>query len=161
MSRYLGFSLFILAIVFVSIFRLDTLKAGSPATETKTAQGPIDKAVDDNGLRMIREGRKTFRFDTFGDEVFWRDSLQFHEGIKCVTPRTALSVGLKVDRKALSPDMISAIQQNQVNLNDPAVTQLLLQANAVVGVKGFFSGGNLASIGIQCAFCHSTVDDSI
>jgi len=161
MNRYLGILSIILAIVFASVIQLKTLKASSQARITKVDQGLTDKVIETNGLRMIQEGRRIFRFDTFGDEAFWGDTLQLHEGIKTVTPRTALGVGLKVDVKALTPEIIDALKQGQVNLDDPSVTQLLLQRNAVVGVKGFFSGNTLSSIGIQCAFCHSTVDDSL
>jgi hypothetical protein len=160
MKRYVTIISFIFAFAFVSIL-LNTLKASPPARVTGTTQPPADKAIESNGMRMIQEGRRIFRFDTFGDEAFWGGVLQLQEGIKTVTPRTALAVGLKVDVKALSPEIIDALQHNQVNLDDPAVTQLLLQRNAVIGVKGVFSGGSLSSVGIQCAFCHSTVDNSL
>jgi hypothetical protein len=49
-----------------------------------------------------------------------------------------------------------------VNLDDPAVTVALLREDAVVGLTGFFDRkGRLTSVGIQCALCHSTVDDSL
>jgi hypothetical protein len=125
---------------------------------------------DDAGQRLIKEGKQTFRFDTFGDEVFWGDTLRLHEAIAGaanggvgpgVSPRTALAVGLKVDSRALPHSVKKGILQGEVNLDDPAVTLALLKLNAVVGVKGFFDrNGRLDSIGIQCALCHSTVDDS-
>src|SRR5262245_32193950 len=125
------------------------------------SQSNFDAAINQNAKQMIQEGRRTFRFDTFGDEAFWSGALRLHEGVAKVSPRTALQVGLKVDSQALPAEVIRAIQQGKVNLNDPAVTAMLLQNKAVVGVTGFFSGGQLNAIGIQCAFCHSTVDDSI
>jgi hypothetical protein len=126
-------------------------KSGSPADEVATS----------NASQMIEEGRRTFRFDTFGDEAFWGGSLRLHEAIRTVSPRTALGVGLKVDVDALPKDLQKKLAQGKVDLDDPAVTAELLRLNAVVGVTGFFSGGQLSSIGIQCALCHSTVDNSL
>ena len=58
--------------------------------------------------------------------------------------------------------MAEALGRGEVDLADPASTLVLLKANAVVGVTGFFSddGETLTSVGIQCALCHSTVDDA-
>lgn len=119
---------------------------------------------------LIADGRQIFRFDTFGDEDFWGGQLQLHEAIQGerfggvgagVSPATALSVGLKVDAAALPRSLQNQLKRGEVDLNDPAVTLALLKLNAVVGVKGFFnSDGSLSSIGITCALCHSTVDDS-
>ena len=79
-----------------------------------------------------------------------------------VSPATALAVGLKVDVDALPASLIAAIKEGKVNLNDPATTLALLKLNSVVGVTGFFNHqGTLRSVGIQCAFCHSTVDNSL
>jgi len=129
-----------------------------------------DDPVKRTAARMIDEGRQTFRYDTFGDEAFWGDALRLHEAIAGaanggvgpgVSPNAALALGLKVDAEALPPDVVTAIQAGQVNLDDPASTLVLLRADAVVGVKGFFTdGGALSSVGIRCALCHSTVDDS-
>jgi len=109
------------------------------------------------------DGRSIFRFDTFADEQLWTETLQMQNVIKNVSPRTALSVGLKVDADALPSDVIKAIKAGQVNLDDPAVTIELLKLNAVVGVIGKVVGpsNTLKSVGITCALCHSTVDDSI
>jgi hypothetical protein len=146
--------LILIFILFVSIFFL-----AAQATH-KQQLTSFDAQISDNAAAMIGQGRHIFRFDTFGDEAFWGDTLRLHEGIAKVSPKQALAVGLKVDSNALPKEIIDALKRGEVNLNDPAVTAQLLQMNAVVGVKGFFSGGNLVSIGIQCAFCHSTVDDS-
>ena len=130
-----------------------------------------DDPVAQNSVRMVDEGRRIFRHDTFGDEAFWGGTLQLHRAIAGerfggvgpgVSPTTALSVGLKVDAEALLPETIDAIQEGHVNLNDPAVTLALLDRNAVVGVtaqRG--SDGGLATVGINCALCHSTVDNSV
>jgi hypothetical protein len=120
---------------------------------------------------MIEEGRRTFRFDTFGDEAFWGGQLQLHRAIAGeanggvgpgVTPTTALAVGLKVDSEALPAALIDQLKKGEVDLGDPKTTLALLQLNAVVGLTGFFDEDkSIESIGIQCALCHSTVDDSI
>ena len=130
----------------------------------------MDAAVHNNSERLVEQGRQTFRFDTFGDEDFWGGVLGLHkaiEGAKLggvgpgVSPATALAVGLKVDQDALPPALVQAIQAGQVDLNDPATTLALLKLNAVLGVTGFFNtDGSLKSVGIQCALCHSTVDNA-
>jgi hypothetical protein len=119
---------------------------------------------------MLAQGRETFRYDTFGDEAFWGGTLKLHEAIAGaknggvgpgVSPKTALSVGLKVDSEALPKSVVDGIRKGAVDLNDPATTIALLKLKAVVGVTGFVDRkGKLTSVGIQCAFCHSTVDDS-
>lgn len=119
---------------------------------------------------LFEEGRNTFRFDTFGDEAFWGGSLQLHEAIKGanlggvgpgISPATALGLGLKVDVDALPQPLINRLKQGRVNLDDPATTVALLKLDAVVGLRGFFEGDDLNSIGITCAICHSTVDNSL
>lgn len=90
---------------------------------------------------MIHQGRQTFRFDTFGDEAFWGGQLRLHETINKLTPRQALSLGLKVDSDALPLAAIEAIKNGKVNLDDPTVTRLLIKLNAVLGVVGFFNEG--------------------
>jgi hypothetical protein len=140
----------------------------------QTANGPgnlIDAAIRENGQRMIEEGRRIFRFDTFGDEAFWGDTLKLHQAIEGarlggvgpgVSPATALAVGLKIDAEALPPSVLGAVKARAVDLNDPAITVALLNAGAVVGVTGHRDGsGGLSSVGIQCALCHSTVDNSV
>src|SRR5512143_661911 len=127
--------------------------------------------IRDNALRMLDEGRQTFRFDTFGSEDFWGGTLKLHSAISGtanggvgpgVSPKTALAVGLKVDLDALPADLVTQLQNGTVNLDDPKTTLALLKLNAVVGVTGFFdAAGTLTSLGIQCAFCHSTVDDAL
>jgi hypothetical protein len=108
------------------------------------------------------DGQSIFRFDTFGDEQLWTDTLRMQEVLQNVSPRTALSVGLKVDSDALPSEVIKAIKAGQVNLDDPAVTIQLLKLDAVIGVIGKVTGGNtLKSVGITCALCHSMVDDSV
>ena len=120
--------------------------------------------------RLFQQGRNIFRFDTFGDQAFWGGTLKLHQAIEGaelggvgpgVSPKTALALGLKVDAEAIPPKLAADIKAGKVDLDDPATTVALLKLNAVIGVRGFFDrDGGLGSIGITCAFCHSTVDDS-
>jgi len=111
--------------------------------------------------RGISKGQQIFRFDTFGDEQLWTDVLRMHEVVATVDPATALAVGLKVDVEALPEGIVAALRAGQVDLKDPAVTVALLGLNAVVGVKGTVSDtGQLTRLGITCALCHSSVDNS-
>ncbi len=109
-----------------------------------------------------QSGQNIFRYDTFGDEQLWTDFLRMNDALETVSPATALSVGLKVDARALPPSVIQQIKANEIDLDDPAVTLTLLKLNAVVGVMGKVSDdGHLTSVGITCALCHSTVDNSV
>ena len=145
-------------------------------SDAKWTEGPdqgklteAERQTDASAQRMLAEGKQTFRSDTFGDEVFWTDALQLNRAIAGanlggvgpgVSPKTALSVGLKVDVDALPDSLISQLKQGRVNLDDPATTLALLKLDAVVGVKGTVSNNTLKSVGITCALCHSVVDDS-
>jgi hypothetical protein len=145
-------------------------------TKTLNDSGKVDASLNDEQKinekhkSLIDEGKDIFRYDAFGDEDFWSGVLHIDKAIKGannggygagVSPNTALSVGLKVDVDALPPDIIAGIQSGTIDLNDPATTLTLLQLNAVVGVQGNFDAkGKLKCIGITCAVCHSTVDNS-
>ncbi len=142
-----------------------------PHTTTTSKQAADPGRRDDDAMeRLVSHGKQTFRFDTFNDQAFWGGVLHLNQAIAGaanggvgpgVSPATALAVGLKVDVDALPLAVRKAIAAGQVNLNDPAVTLTLLKLNAVVGVKGIFDrNGNLNSVGIECALCHSTVDNS-
>lgn len=121
-----------------------------------------DRDDDDREDRTIRDGRRIFRYDTFGDEQLWTDVLGMHEAIATVPPATALEVGLKVDVEALPREVVAALRAGQVDLTNPAVTVELLRLNAVVGVRGQVNhAGQLTSVGITCALCHSSVDNSL
>jgi mono/diheme cytochrome c family protein len=134
------------------------------------AERDFDSDIASHARVMMEEGRKTFRYDTFGSEGFWGDALQLHKAIAGannggvgpgVSPKTALSVGLKVDVDALPDPLKKKLAAGKVNLDDPATTIALLKLNAVVGVTAFANkDGSVRSMGIQCAFCHSTVDNS-
>ena len=140
------------------------------AQQPRTPPNDNDRQIRAHAQRMMDEGRRIFRFDTFGSEGFWGDALQLHKAIAGeknggvgggVSPKTALSVGLKVDTAALPAALVAQIKAGKVDLDDPATTLALLKLNAVVGVTGKFDkAGRIQSMGIQCAFCHSTVDDS-
>ncbi len=143
----------------------------TPGQPNNTYRIAPDDPIADNASQMLADGKKTFRFDTFGDEAFWGDQLKLHEAIAGqknggvgpgVSPKMALSVGLKVDMDALPADLVAQVKANKVDMDDPATTLALLKLNAVVGVTGFFDTDQkqLKSIGIQCALCHSTVDDA-
>jgi hypothetical protein len=150
----------------LATFGMLHLSAQSPGPVT-----PSDVNTFLNSHQTLLEGRQTFRFDTFGDEDFWGGALKLHDAIQGeslggvgpgVSPRTALAVGLKVDSMALPPEIVRAIRNGTVNLDDPAVTLALLKLKAVVGVEGFFKpDGKLKSVGITCALCHSTVDNAL
>ena len=139
------------------------LPAGAAAVD-------YDGQIADHAARMLKEGKHTFRHDTFGSEDFWGGKLRLHEALAGeklggvgpgVSPKQALELGLKVDAAALPRDLVKKISDGQVNMDDPATAAELLKLNAVVGVTGFFNDrGGLRSVGINCALCHSTVDDS-
>jgi hypothetical protein len=145
---------------------------GTMASQTGTGGActtPNDPALA-IATQMFKDGRTTFRFDTFGSEAFWGDALKLHQAIAGqanggvgpgVSPAAALGLGLKVDVEALPYDLADAIVSGNVDLNDPANTIALMRLNAVLGVTGVFNAqGTITSMGIQCALCHSTVDDS-
>jgi len=142
----------------------------SVAQTQKAQLSGFDEAINKHAQQMMENGRQIFRYDTFGSEAFWGDALQLHKALAGaknggvgggVSPKTALSVGLKVDADALPESLKQQIKEGKVNLDDPAITVALLKLNSVVGVTGFFDeSGNLRSMGLQCAFCHSTVDNS-
>ena len=144
------------SVVFVFVLTLAVSTAGPPAHDVPQQ----DRAGGDRGSE--HPGRDIFRFDTFGDEQLWTDVLRMHEVVATsVDPATALAVGLKVDVNALPPAVVAALGRGDVDLTDPAVTVELLRLNAVVGLRGRVDdAGRLTTLGVTCALCHSTVDDS-
>ena len=127
-----------------------------------TGAGP---AQDDRSPETLSQGQTIFRYETFGDEQFWTDTARMHEVVqKAVSPKMALSVGLKVDADAIPAHLAQAIKNGKVDLESPATTVALLKLNAVVGLKGTVQtvGGKdtLVRLGITCALCHSTADNS-
>jgi mono/diheme cytochrome c family protein len=134
----------------------DAEPVSPPARDSKTV------AFQRTEPQNVTDGQRIFRYETFGDEKFWTDTLQMNKVIEqVVSPAVALSVGLKVDADALPTAVVEAIRENLVDLNDPATTALLLKLDAVVGVKAQVDDANhITRVGITCALCHSTVDNS-
>ncbi|HEY1250121.1 MAG TPA: hypothetical protein VGH97_02965 [Thermoanaerobaculia bacterium] len=161
---------FLLASAAVAAAVLLTAASSSGPSDPGVRPKDPDGAITQHALDALQQGRQTFRFDTFGDEAFWGDTLRLHEAIEGaahggvgpgLSPRAAIAAGLKVDVDALPSSVQSDFRLGRLNLDDPAVTLALLRANAVVGVTGFFNGnGTLRSVGLQCAICHSVVDNS-
>ena len=129
----------------------------APAAAVAAATG-ADATSDDLSTQNVAEGQQIFRFDTFGDEQFWTDTLHLNQVIEtAVDPTTALKVGLKVDADVLPPGILQ-----KVDLKSPATTVALLKLNAIVGVKAEVDAQNhITRLGITCALCHSTVDNSV
>ena len=144
-----------------------TLRAAVVALITAAACGPRATPAQPTAL----EGQRIFRFDTFGDEVFWTDTLRMHEVVEGaalggvgagVNPATALAVGLKVDLDALPASLVTALKGGKVDLTSPATTVALLKLDAVVGVRAAVdTNGRITRFGVTCALCHSTVDNSL
>lgn len=132
---------------------------GGGSDAPPVATGPTE-------AELLASGRTIFRYDTFGDEGKWTDTLRMHEVIEsAVSPATALSVGLKVDAEALPPAIVQGLRDGTVDLDSPATTVALLKLDAVVGLKGVVQTVNgvdrLTRVGTTCALCHSTVDNSL
>jgi hypothetical protein len=154
----------------IALFGTVIASAAPKKGTVSPSRAGFDAEIARNAQRMLEEGRQTFRYDTFGSEAFWGDALQLHKAIAGsknggvgpgVSPKTALSVGLKVDADALPAALKKQLKAGKVNLDDPTTTIALLKLNAVVGVTAFANrDGSVRSMGIQCAFCHSTVDNS-
>ena len=130
----------------------------------------FDDKIEKNAAKMLDDGKEIFRYDSFGSEAFWGDKLQLHKailrekkgGVGAGLPaRRALQLGLKADSDKIPKLLVEVLKEGSVSLDDPDTTLELLRANAVVGLKGVFDKkDNLVSLGITCAICHSTVDDS-
>lgn len=153
--------------ILVALFVV-TGAACTPQTGAVSGSGTPTGAgdnSDDFSAATLAEGKQIFRFDTFGDEQFWTDTLHMERVVQqSVDPTTALSVGLKVDMDALPPEVVAGVQQGKVDLKSPATTVTLLKLNAVVGLHGTVQTVNgkdsLVRLGVTCALCHSTVDNA-
>lgn len=161
----------VLGIAIISVFSSIncTTKEALRTKEDKSGKpNAFDASIQSNANDLLAKGKAVFRFETFGDEAFWTDKLQLHKAIadsahggigKGLSPKAALEAGLKVDLDLLPGFMKKKIREGKL-LDDPAVTLELIKLNTVLGVVGKFDGkGNLVSIGLTCAVCHSTVDD--
>lgn len=143
---------------------------GAQTTRPLARPGSFDEVIQDTSAELFRRGQQVFRFDTFGDERFWSDTLKLHHAIAGarfggvgggVGPAAALAAGLKVDVDMVPAAILAGIRSGAVDLSDPANTQTLIAARAVVGVMPAGGGsGRPVSVGFTCALCHSTVDDS-
>lgn len=138
--------------VFAGCGKTELPAEPQPAATTGRAEAEGDSAA------LVAEGRQIFRFETFGDEQVWTDMLRLHEVVeKNVDPVTALKVGLKVDADVLPPGILDT-----VDLKSPATTVALLKMNAVVGIQATVDANNhITRLGVTCALCHSTVDNSV
>src|SRR4051794_3166013 len=135
------------------------------SAQSQTEKNAQPSNATETGANLVSQGRQIFRFDDFGDNAFWSGALQLDKAIAGranggvgpgVSPKTALSVGLKVDANALPDSVLSALKAGKVDLNSPATTLALIKLNAVVGVKPHFNRrGQMSSVGLTCAVCHS------
>jgi len=137
---------------------LVSMAAGADSSKGSDRGKHGDDTTCDNDREpcALNDGRCIFRYDTFGDEQLWTDVLKLQELVQTLTPKVALSVGLKVDADAVPADVLAA-----ADLDDPATTVALLSLDAVVGVRAQVEEGVVTRIGITCASCHSTVDNSV
>jgi hypothetical protein len=167
--------------VLVGLALIAVATAGVPAMavsgfldQNGDTMHPWDQGIRDHTRGLMDQGREVFRYDTFGSETFFGNTIRLHQAIEGsdlggvgagVGPKAALGLGLKVDADALPATLVQDIQAGKVNLDAPATTLALLQLGAVVGVEGIFNDPNdptkgLKAVGITCALCHSTVDNS-
>jgi hypothetical protein len=152
-------------LVFGAVFVFAVGTAASPPAVARSPMiGHADRGIQ-NSSKPPADGQSIFRLVTFGDEQLWTDQLQMHVVIEsAVDPLTALGVGLKVDVDAIPPEVQTALGTGQIDLRDPATTVALIKLNAVVGIVGkvekIQGRDRLTEVGITCALCHSTVDDS-
>ncbi|HEX3031319.1 MAG TPA: hypothetical protein VHS59_03635 [Bacillota bacterium] len=168
--KVFGFTAAVLILLLGGLVLLEDQELLSTLSPIKQKR-VLSQELKANNEQLLLQGQQIFRYDTFGDEKFWGGTLQLHKAIAGanlggigpgISPKAALALGLKVDSNSLPSTVQNMLKEGKLDLNDPAVTVSLLKLNAVVGLTGFFDqGGRLCSIGIQCALCHSTVDDSL
>lgn len=164
--RIAGIALTLAALLFITALGLSVPgNLGAQAVPAFVRPGSFDEVIQNSSGDLFRRGQQIFRFDTFGDEGFWSDTLRLHQAVagasnggvgNGVSPAAALAAGLKVDVDMVPQPILAGIQNGSVNLNDPANTLALINAKAVVGVMPASNG----RVGLTCALCHSTVDDS-
>jgi hypothetical protein len=132
-----------------------TREPSAGAQQAAAAERPTPEPAS---AALVAEGKQVFRFDTMGNEQLWTDKLRLHEVVeKNVDPTTALKIGLKVDADVLPPGILG-----KVDLKSPSTTAALLKMNAIVGIQATVDTNNhITRIGVTCALCHSTVDNSV
>jgi cytochrome c5 len=147
---------FIVLTAGTALSACDTTKPAAESAPPVAAAAP--QAKQESSAAEVTEGQRIFRFETFGDEQLWTDKLRLHEVVeKNVDPTTALKVGLKVDADVLPAGILE-----KVDLKSPATTVALLKMNAVVGLQATVDANNhITRLGVTCALCHSTVDNSV
>ena len=146
-------------VAWIASAALSACGTGKAAPEATRPARAVDHPLTDVApAALVAEGQRVFRFDTFGDEEVWTKTLRLHEVVeKSVDPTTALTVGLKVDADALPPGIL-----DKVDLKSPATTVALLKMNAVVGLQATVDSNNhITALGVTCALCHSTVDNTV
>jgi mono/diheme cytochrome c family protein len=165
-KTYVAVASLLLAVFALILMECSTHKKARKEPDKEGNQDAWTSSINSNAKEMLDKGRQVFRFETFGDEVFWTDKLQLHKALvseehggigKGLTPKDALAAGLKVDLILLPEFLKQKIKEGKF-LDDPLVTVELLRLNAVVGVIAKFDGKKIKSVGITCASCHSTVD---
>src|SRR5207248_7130964 len=113
--------------------RTEPDKSGNPNS--------YERSIMSNADEMMEKGKVVFRYETFGDEVFWTDKLQLQKAIADskhggngagLTPKDALAAGLKVDLAILPEVLRKKIKEGKF-LDDPWVTLELIKVNAVLG----------------------------
>ena len=118
--------------------------------------------VISSAVEALDRGRRTFRYDPFGSNLFFSSTLRLNEGPCRSHSPAGAGVGSQGGIRRCCPVRSSgAIRQGTVDLDDPAVTRFLFRRSAVVGVVTRVEGESLLDLGITCALCHSTVDDSV
>ncbi|NEM97732.1 hypothetical protein [Pontibacter burrus] len=168
--KYKKRALMLASVIFTAVVTF--VQCSKDLDEEDPASAKILEQNKGNGKHksLVEEGKHIFRYDSFGSEEFWSGLLHIDKAIAGaknggfgpgVSPATALAVGLKVDAEVLPSAVVAGIQSGAIDLNDPATTLELIKLDVVVGVKGVLDdGGNILSVGITCAVCHSTVDNS-
>lgn len=163
-TRVVSFLVPVAALLGLGLLPL-AFAGGVPGNPENVSPAPQELRLGDplmqDTLGTLSRGRTTFRYDPMGSPLFFTEALGLHEVLAQVTPRQALELGVKVDSEVLPPAVIQGIRNGQVDLDDPAVTRFLFERFAVVGVVANVEGERLERLGITCAFCHSTVDDSV
>lgn len=150
-------------VLYTSVIQC-TRSQGNPSPTSIEQKDDEPKSDED----LLDEGKRIFRYETFGDEIFWTGKLHLEKAIAGskhggigdgLTPKAALDAGLKVDLAVVPKPLRKQIAEGDF-LNDVKYTLLLIKLDAVIGVVGKFDGdGGLKSIGLTCAVCHSTVAD--
>jgi len=146
---------------FLIVVGTAAVGGGACADPEPTAPEALASRGRSSETKKALDGREIFRFDDFGSWRFWTDSLRLHDVVETLTPNQALALGLKVDGDLVPPEVLEAVQANPALLDDPATTLALLSLNAVVGVLATVEGEQISRLGITCALCHSTVDNSV